>query len=65
MLTESFSLTKNMANSTPNPNDPILTFEGKRYDLNQLPSEKGQMMIGLEFTGQMEQKVIFHAQKNN
>ena len=31
-----------------NQNDPILTFEGKRYDLNALPDELKELVKGMQ-----------------
>ena len=30
------------------PNNPILTFEGKRYDLNTLPDELKELVRGMQ-----------------
>ncbi len=37
-----------MNESQPKQNDPILTFEGKRYDLNQLPDELKELVRGMQ-----------------
>ena len=31
-----------------NTNDPILTFEGKKYDLNQLPNELKELVRAMQ-----------------
>ena len=36
-----------MTQSSPK-NDPILTFEGKRYDLNSLPKELKELVKGMQ-----------------
>ena len=34
---------------TPSPNEPpILSFEGKRYDINSLPDDIKQLVIGMQ-----------------
>tara|TARA_Y100001968_G_scaffold315073_1_gene341263 strand:- start:5794 stop:6018 length:225 start_codon:yes stop_codon:yes gene_type:complete len=33
-----------MSNSQPSPNDPILTFEDKKYDLKTLPDEVKELV---------------------
>ena len=30
------------------PNNPVLTFEGKRYDLNTLPNELKELVRGMQ-----------------
>ena len=30
------------------PNNPVLTFEGKRYDLNNLPDELKELVRGMQ-----------------
>ena len=35
-----------MTDSTPN--NPVLTFEGKRYDLNTLPDELKELVRGMQ-----------------
>ena len=35
-----------MTNSAPN--NPVLTFEGKRYDLNTLPDELKELVRGMQ-----------------
>ena len=30
------------------PNNPVLTFEGKRYDLNSLPDELKELVRGMQ-----------------
>ena len=30
------------------PNNPVLTFEGKRYDLNSLPDELKELIRGMQ-----------------
>ncbi len=37
-----------MADSTAKQNEPILTFEGKRYDLNALPDELKELVRGMQ-----------------
>ena len=37
-----------MTESQAKKNDPILTFEGKRYDLNQLPDELKELVRGMQ-----------------
>ncbi len=37
-----------MTNTPPQENDPILTFEGKRYDLNALPDELKELVRGMQ-----------------
>ena len=37
-----------MSNSPSNERDPILTFENKRYDLNNLPKEVQELVKGLQ-----------------
>ncbi len=32
----------------PNQKDPILTFEGKKYDLNTLPEELKELVRGMQ-----------------
>ena len=35
-------------NEQQNQKDPILTFEGKRYDLNNLPDELRELVRGMQ-----------------
>ncbi len=37
-----------MAENQNQANDPILTFEGQRYDLNKLPNEIKELVKGLQ-----------------
>ena len=37
-----------MTDSSSNKTDPILTFEGKRYDLNALPDELKELVRGMQ-----------------
>ena len=37
-----------MTDSASKPNEPILTFEGKRYDLNGLPDELKELVRGMQ-----------------
>ena len=37
-----------MANQQNAKNDPLLTFEGKRYDLNALPDELKELVRGMQ-----------------
>ena len=37
-----------MTDTTSQANDPILTFEGKRYDLNALPDELKELVRGMQ-----------------
>ena len=37
-----------MTESKGPKNEPVLTFEGKRYDLNQLPNELKELVRGLQ-----------------
>ena len=37
-----------MTNTSSQANDPILTFEGKRYDLNALPDELKELVRGMQ-----------------
>ena len=37
-----------MTDSDSNQNEPILTFEGKRYDLNALPDELKELVRGMQ-----------------
>ena len=37
-----------MTESVSKGADPILTFEGKRYDLNQLPDELKELVRGMQ-----------------
>ena len=37
-----------MTDSDSKQNDPILTFEGKRYDLNALPDELKELVRGMQ-----------------
>ncbi len=37
-----------MTDSSSQKNDPILTFEGKRYDLNALPDEIKELVRGMQ-----------------
>lgn len=37
-----------MPDSTSQNNDPILTFEGKRYELNALPDELKELIRGMQ-----------------
>ena len=37
-----------MTDSLGKTNDPILTFEGKRYDLNQLPDDLKELVRGMQ-----------------
>ena len=37
-----------MTDSSQKNLDPILTFEGKRYDLNQLPKELKELVRGMQ-----------------
>ena len=37
-----------MTTSSSQANDPILTFEGKRYDLNALPDELKELVRGMQ-----------------
>ena len=37
-----------MTDSDPKQNEPILTFEGKRYDLNALPDELKELVRGMQ-----------------
>ena len=37
-----------MTDSAAKPNEPILTFEGKQYDLNALPDELKELVRGMQ-----------------
>ena len=37
-----------MTDSSSKANEPILTFEGKRYDLNTLPDELKELVRGMQ-----------------
>ena len=37
-----------MTDSSANKSDPVLTFEGKRYDLNALPDELKELIRGMQ-----------------
>jgi len=37
-----------MTESSSKANEPILTFEGKRYDLNALPDELKELVRGMQ-----------------
>ena len=37
-----------MSDSDSAPNNPILTFEGKRYDLNTLPDDLKEVVRGMQ-----------------
>ena len=37
-----------MTNSQPPQNDPILTFENKKYDLKKLPDEVKELVRGMQ-----------------
>ncbi len=37
-----------MTDFSSKPNDPILTFEGKKYDLNALPDELKELVRGMQ-----------------
>ncbi len=37
-----------MTDTTSQTTDPILTFEGKRYDLNALPDELKELVRGMQ-----------------
>ena len=37
-----------MTDSAANKPDPVLTFEGKRYDLNSLPDELKELVRGMQ-----------------
>ena len=37
-----------MTDSASKPNEPILTFEGKKYDLNALPDELKELVRGMQ-----------------
>ena len=37
-----------MTDSAANKSDPVLTFEGKRYDLNSLPDELKELIRGMQ-----------------
>ena len=37
-----------MSDSFENQKDPILTFEGKKYDLNKLPSDLKELVRGMQ-----------------
>ncbi len=37
-----------MTDSAPSKPDPILTFEGKRYDLNALPDDLKELVRGMQ-----------------
>tara|TARA_B100000700_G_scaffold179983_1_gene198688 strand:- start:122 stop:352 length:231 start_codon:yes stop_codon:yes gene_type:complete len=37
-----------MTDSSGKANDPILTFEGKRYDLNSLPDDLKELVRGMQ-----------------
>ncbi len=37
-----------MSNTTSNDKDPILTFEGKKYDINKLPNEVKELIKGMQ-----------------
>ncbi len=37
-----------MTESSTNQADPILTFEGKRYDLNSLPDDLKELVRGMQ-----------------
>ena len=37
-----------MSESQSPKNDPILTFEGKRYELNKLPAELKELVRGMQ-----------------
>ena len=37
-----------MTESTSQSNEPLLTFEGKRYDLNGLPDELKELVRGMQ-----------------
>ena len=37
-----------MTDSAANTSNPVLTFEGKRYDLNSLPDEMKELVRGMQ-----------------
>ncbi len=37
-----------MVDQTPNPQDPILTFEGKRYEIKTLPNDIKELVKGMQ-----------------
>ena len=37
-----------MTDSAANTSNPVLTFEGKRYDLNTLPDEMKELVRGMQ-----------------
>ena len=37
-----------MTDSAANTSNPVLTFEGKRYDLNSLPDELKELVRGMQ-----------------
>ena len=37
-----------MTNSQPQQNSPLLTFDGKRYDINSLPDDTKEIVKGLQ-----------------
>ena len=37
-----------MTNSQPQQNSPLLTFDGKRYDINSLPNDTKEIVKGLQ-----------------
>ena len=37
-----------MTNSSAQQNNPLLTFDGKRYDINSLPTETKEIVKGLQ-----------------
>ena len=37
-----------MTNSSDQQNNPLLTFDGKRYDINSLPDETKELVKGLQ-----------------
>ena len=41
-------LTLDLALNTPSQQPPVLTFEGKRYDLNGLPDEIQELVRGMQ-----------------
>ena len=41
------------------PNNPVLTFEGKRYDLNTLPDELKELVRGMHL---LRRQVLYPAE---
>tara|TARA_Y100001968_G_C19297776_1_gene687498 strand:+ start:859 stop:1086 length:228 start_codon:yes stop_codon:yes gene_type:complete len=37
-----------MENTSPNDNEPILTFENKKYDLKKLPKDVQELVKGMQ-----------------